>query len=79
MPTARIAAVLLLVLCLPGQLPVIRVAAQNGARAGTKVAPVSDMRAAIERYTARRLAGARVSRSSTKISSRRSKRSISTR
>jgi uncharacterized protein (DUF885 family) len=54
MPTARIAAVLLLVLCLPGQLPVIRVAAQNGARAGTKVAPVSEMRAAIERYTADR-------------------------
>ena len=53
MPTARTAAILLLVLCLLGQLPV-RAPAQNGGRAGTKPAPVSEMRAGIERYTADR-------------------------
>ena len=53
MPTARIAAVFLLVLCLLSPAPV-RVPAQNGSRAGTKPAPVSEMRAPIERYTADR-------------------------
>ena len=46
MPTARPLTVVLLVLCLLMQVP-----AQNGSRTKTKPEPVSEMRAAIERYT----------------------------
>jgi len=46
MPTARPLAAVLLVLCLLMQVP-----AQNGTRTKTNPEPVSEMRAAIERYT----------------------------
>ena len=46
MPTARPLAAVLLVLCLLMQVP-----AQNGGRSKTKPEPISEMRAAIERYT----------------------------